>query len=196
MRFREVPVLRTERLLLTLPDASAAPLVLDYFERNRAHLGPWSPAPPPGFYTERFWRLALERNLDEWEHQASCRFKLLSPDGGRVLGDANITQIFRGPFQAAYLGYGLDGARTGEGLMREALEAVIDFAFGSLNLHRLMANYLPHNVASGGLLKRLGFQVEGYSRDYLRIGGRWQDHVLTALHNPAWQDETLPIEEA
>jgi ribosomal-protein-alanine N-acetyltransferase len=46
-----------------------------------------------------------------------------------------------------------------------------------------MANYMPANERSGKLLKRLGFTVEGYARDYLFIAGAWQDHVLTSLAN-------------
>jgi ribosomal-protein-alanine N-acetyltransferase len=84
------------------------------------------------------------------------------------------------------LGYGLAEKRQGEGIMREALELAIDYAFKHMNLHRLQANYMPHNRRSGGLLRRLGFTVEGYARDYLFLNGAWEDHVLTSLTNPAW----------
>jgi ribosomal-protein-alanine N-acetyltransferase len=64
--------------------------------------------------------------------------------------------------------------------MDEALAAGLDWAFGELGLHRVMANYLPRNERSGRLLARLGFEREGYAREYLKIAGRWEDHVLTA----------------
>ncbi|MNL86782.1 ribosomal-protein-S5-alanine N-acetyltransferase [compost metagenome] len=48
-----------------------------------------------------------------------------------------------------------------------------------------MANYIPENERSGALLKRLGFEVEGLARDYLKINGAWRDHVLTARINDA-----------
>lgn len=50
-----------------------------------------------------------------------------------------------------------------------------------------MASYLPHNQSSGMLLKRLGYVVEGYARDYLMINGQWQDHILTSLTNYNWK---------
>jgi ribosomal-protein-alanine N-acetyltransferase len=50
-----------------------------------------------------------------------------------------------------------------------------------------MANYIPVNERSGRLLRRLGFTVEGYARDYLLIAGKWEDHVLTALANADWK---------
>lgn len=53
-------------------------------------------------------------------------------------------------------------------------------------MHRIMANYMPHNQRSGALLARLGFEREGYAKDYLLIDGKWQDHVLTALTNKEW----------
>lgn len=59
-----------------------------------------------------------------------------------------------------------------------------DFAFGTLRLHRIMANYLPHNTRSGAVLSRLGFKREGYAEAYLFINGKWQDHILTPLVNP------------
>jgi ribosomal-protein-alanine N-acetyltransferase len=69
--------------------------------------------------------------------------------------------------------------------MSEALRATIAHVFGTLKLHRIMANHLPENTRSAALLKKLGFAVEGYARDYLFIAGAWRDHVLTALTNHA-----------
>ena len=78
-------------------------------------------------------------------------------------------------------------AEQGKGYMTEGLKSAIDYVFQELNLHRVMANYMPHNQRSGNVLKRLGFVVEGYARDYLLINGKWQDHILTSLTNPHWQ---------
>ena len=72
-------------------------------------------------------------------------------------------------------------------MMAEALAGAIDFAFDSLHLHRIEANYMPHNRRSGNTLRRLGFVVEGYARDYLLINGKWEDHILTSLSNPHWE---------
>ncbi|MDZ7185229.1 hypothetical protein U4005_19255, partial [Escherichia coli] len=53
-------------------------------------------------------------------------------------------------------------------------------------LVRTFPNYMPHNKRSGDLLARLGFEKEGYAKDYLLIDGQWRDHVLTALTTPDW----------
>ena len=105
------------------------------------------------------------------------------PDGP-VVGLANFTQIVRGAFMACSLGYSIDEDRQGQGLMRETLEHAIAYVFDELGLHRVQASYLPTNERSGGLLRRLGFVVEGYARDYIYINGAWRDHVLTARTNP------------
>jgi ribosomal-protein-alanine N-acetyltransferase len=100
------------------------------------------------------------------------------------LGTIAFTQIARGPFQSCMLGYALAREAQGRGLMHEGLRAAIDHVFGAMRLHRIQANYVPTNERSGRVLRRLGFAVEGYARDYLFIGGAWRDHILTALINP------------
>ena len=87
------------------------------------------------------------------------------------------------------LGYSLAEDGQGKAYMHEALEAAIHYVFDDLNLHRVNANYMPHNRRSGNVLKRLGFTVEGYARDYLLINGKWEDHILTSLINPNWKEE-------
>ena len=109
---------------------------------------------------------------------------------GPVLGHVNFSQIVRGAAQSCFLGYSLDRRCVGRGIMTEALGAAIPLVFGQLKLHRIQANYVPTNERSGRVLRRLGFVVEGYARDYLFIGGAWRDHVLTARTNP---DAPMPV---
>ncbi len=85
--------------------------------------------------------------------------------------------------------------------MTDALRSVLPFVFETLGLHRLEAACLPDNVASERLLRKLGFQEEGYARDYLRINAQWHDHLLFALlsndyfspsRRPPARDESAP----
>ena len=133
-----------------------------------------------------FWRARLPVFADDFRRDAALRLALFPRErtAPSIVGTINFTQIFRGPFHACYLGYSIAERWEGHGLMREGLEAAIAYAFDELRLHRIMANYVPTNERSGGLLRRLGFVVEGYARDYLYIDGAWRDHVLTALTNP------------
>jgi len=170
-----------------LPPPEASARVVAFYTRNRAHLDPWSPPYPEGFFTEPFWRERLEAFHEEYRSGTAVRFVLVLRDDPleRVIGNANFTQITRGPFQACYLGYGIDCDAEGKGYMAEALGAAIRFMFDELKLHRIMANYVPTNERSGKLLRRLGFTVEGYARDYLFIDGAWRDHIMTSLTNQA-----------
>lgn len=179
-------VLKTARLVLTLPGPEAAPRLVRYFQDNREHLTPWEPPFPRGLFSTPFWERRLHQNRQELAGGRSLRLVLLSraQPNGPVLGMANFTQFIRGAFMACTLGYSLARDAQGQGLMREALEEAIRYVFDDLGMHRIMANYLPINERSGGLLRRLGFQVEGYARDYLFINGAWRDHILTALTNP------------
>lgn len=179
-------LLSTRRLELTLPSEARADAVLDYFVRNGERFGPWSPPGPPDLHTLEFWRRKLSANRREFSEGRSVRlFFNLREEPARVVGHCSLSEITRGPLQACFLGYGLDGAAEGRGLMSEGLREVLRFAFEGLKLHRVQANYRPINERSATLLRRLGFTVEGYARDYLFVGGGWQDHVLTSLTNPA-----------
>ena len=181
-----IPLIVTERLILTIPKVEAAPRYLAFALENEEHLARWEPPHPDGFFTEAFWRKRIERSRDEYASDASMRLALFRRDDrdGPILGHCNFSQFVRGPFQACYLGYSIDHRWEGKGVMTEALTASIAFVFDTLRLHRIMANYIPTNERSGRLLRRLGFAVEGYARDYLYIHDGWCDHVMTALTNP------------
>lgn len=184
---RDLPVLETARLLLSLPRLEDADALVAHFTRNHDRLRPWSPPEAPGARTREGARRRIESMHAEYRAQTGVRFWLRSKADptGDFVGAAALSNMVFGAFRACYLGYHLDGAAVGQGFMQEALEAVIDYAFDELRLHRIMANYLPTNERSGRLLRRLSFVVEGYARDYLFIGGAFRDHVLTSRTNTA-----------
>jgi [ribosomal protein S5]-alanine N-acetyltransferase len=190
---RGFPYIKTERLLLTIPDVAAAPRMLAYVEENRKHFAPWSPPEPAGYYTEKFWRDYFQTARRQFEQDVAMRLVFFFGDDpqGKVVGDCNFTNFVRGPFQACYLGYKISKHAEGRGLMHEALTAAVKYAFETVRLHRIMANYVPTNERSGRLLRRLGFTVEGYARDYLLVGGAWRDHVLTSLTNTELKPEDV-----
>jgi [ribosomal protein S5]-alanine N-acetyltransferase len=101
--------------------------------------------------------------------------------GGSIAGVFTISQIVRGAFQSAYLGYYAHERHAGQGLMREALEQVLDHAFDGLGLHRIEANIQPANAPSIALARGAGFRLEGFSPRYLLIGGQWRDHERYAI---------------
>lgn len=172
---------------MLLPDAIEAESALNYFLSNRDHLQPTDPVLPKDFLTKRYWGKRLAQSIEEFDRDQSARlFIELMDTPGRFIGVVNFTQIARGPFQACYLGYSIDREFEGKGLMFEALEAGLRYIFEERHIHRVMANHLPENQRSAGILKRLGFRVDGASPEYLFIQGSWRTHVLTSLTNPKW----------
>jgi ribosomal-protein-alanine N-acetyltransferase len=107
-------------------------------------------------------------------------------EDGAVVGYANIGEIVRGALQGAFLGYGGVAEFAGQGYMTELLRLVLRDAFTRLKLHRLEANIQPGNAASLALAARCGFEREGFSPRYLKIGGRWRDHERWALRRETW----------
>jgi ribosomal-protein-alanine N-acetyltransferase len=102
-------------------------------------------------------------------------------DDERLAGVYNLSEIVRGAFQNAYLGYYAFAPLAGTGLMRAAMPLVFAHAFDELGLHRLQANVQPENARSRALLEATGWREEGYAPRYLFIDGAWRDHVLYAV---------------
>lgn len=102
-------------------------------------------------------------------------------DGGAIAGFININNIVGGGFQCGALGYGVFAHAAGRGLMREALDLVVDHAFGPMRLHRLEINAQPGNAASIALARGAGFRLEGFSPAMIYIDGAWRDHERWAI---------------
>ncbi len=98
----------------------------------------------------------------------------------------NLNEPVGGGFSNAYLGYFTAAGKMRRGLMTEGLALALEYAFQSLDFHRLEANIQPDNAASIGLVQKLGFRYEGFSPDYLKIGGQWRDHNRYALLTEEW----------
>ena len=177
--------LRTARLMLRTPRMGDGAHYARYYRMNREFLQPFSPAFEAGMFSERDWEASLPTIQQHFAAGTAARFCLFK--GDEMIGVANLTQITRSPSYAAVLGYTLAERHQGQGLMKEALVEILRFAFERRNLHRIRAEYMPRNERSGGLLRSLGFQVEGYARDHLMINGKWEDHILAALTNQNWR---------
>ena len=136
-------------------------------------------------YRGRIHPFKGRRQFDEYLATSSdeeCfRFLICRSFDGRIVGTISLFMIHRKSFQNAVVGYmvGVPYARRGYGT--EALKLIVQFAFGPLKLHRVEANIQPDNAASLALVRRVGFQREGYSSRFLKIGGRWRDHERWAI---------------
>jgi ribosomal-protein-alanine N-acetyltransferase len=148
---------------------------------SRAFLVPWEPTWPHDALTRGAFRRRLAQYRAEMRHDTGYAFLIFRQQDRQLVGGVSVSNIRRGVAQSASLGYWMGEAYARQGYMTEALTATLDFAFDTLGLHRVEAACLPSNQASRGLLAKVGFREEGYAREYLRINGIWQDHVLFAV---------------
>ena len=108
-------------------------------------------------------------------------------EGDELIGRVALSNVSRGAWQNATLGYYIDEAHTGRGYATEAVRLALEFAFGSARLHRVQAAVLPRNIASRRVLEKAGFCREGRSTKYLQINGVWEDHEMFAITLEDWR---------
>jgi ribosomal-protein-alanine N-acetyltransferase len=181
-------LVETDRLIIRLAEAAEVDEIVRYYRDNQDFLQPFSPTFGPEHLDVSAWHeQVIERRL-ELAHRESFRAFVYARDApARIAGNINLTQVVRGAFESCVLGYNLAEEAQGRGYMTEAVRGVIDFAFREWGLHRVAAAYMPRNARSAAVLERCGFAIEGHAPAYLRINGRWEDHVLTSVLNPSRQ---------
>lgn len=124
--------------------------------------------------------------LEHSHRQNQAAYVVRHDPCGGLVGYVSVGNMVRRAFQSAYLGYAAFEGHAGRGLMVAGLRAVVDMAFGELGLHRVEANIQPANVKSIGLVRKLGFEREGFSPRYLMVDGDWRDHERWALRSEQW----------
>lgn len=172
------PVLHGSRVLLRTPEVVDHELWAELRQQSREFLLPWEPEWPANDLTRPAFRARVKRYHRDIADDTSYPFFIFSQDGRQLLGAITLSNVRRGVAQMGTLGYWIGALYTRRGYMTEAVGLTLDFAFDHLQLHRVEAACLPHNAASIALLHRSGFTQEGYARAYLKIAGRWQDHLL------------------
>ena len=158
---------------LSEPSPSDAAEFIEAVRASEALHAPWLGLPnTPELFAAYLERAARDDQASYLIRHRAC---------GSLVGVVNVNNIVRGGLQSGALGYGAFASHAGQGLMTRGLRAVLGSVFGDLGLHRVEANIQPGNTRSIGLVQRLGFEKEGFSRRYLKIGGEWRDHERWAL---------------
>jgi ribosomal-protein-alanine N-acetyltransferase len=154
--------------------------------RNEQWLAPWEGRPesqPPATWAERHSAVvftAMLRTIRK-ESRAGRTLPLAITYDGRLAGQVTVSNVVRGAFDSASVGYWVDGALAGRGVLPTALAMVVDHCFGAVGLHRLEANIRPENAASRRVVEKLGFREEALHLRYLFIDGDWRDHLSFAV---------------
>ena len=175
------PRIVTERGVLKILDEAQAPLLHDYINQEKAFLAPWEPFRTDGYYSLETCQLRVREMRRDFLEDKGVVLCFLTPNEDRMLAYTNYSNIIRGVFQACNLGYSLRESEQGKGIMQEALSAGIEYIHKEQHIDRIQASHMPRNTRSAAVLKKLGFDKEGIARDYLKINGQWEDHILTAL---------------
>jgi ribosomal-protein-alanine N-acetyltransferase len=167
------------RVYLRKPRASDAPAFCAAVRASRPIHRRWTRAPA----TAKSYAALLARcRRPEFETLFVCRI-----GDDVIVGVFDLSQIFHGIMQSAYLGYYALFPHARRGYMRDGLDLTLRYAFRTLRLHRVESNIQPANKRSLALVRGAHFVREGYSRRYLKIDGRWRDHERWALLVEDWR---------
>jgi [ribosomal protein S5]-alanine N-acetyltransferase len=167
-----------------------APALLRIAREDRDFLAPWEPRRDETWLTEAGQLAEIDARLEQHRRGLAVPHVVLD-DGGEVVGRVSLNNVVRGAFESCSVGYWIRSAANGRGHATAAVAQMLRTAFDDLGLHRVEAGTLVHNTASQRVLERNGFVRFGLAPQYLRIAGRWQDHVLFQVLNPAmrWMHE-------
>lgn len=176
-------VITTKRLKLHSPSIVYTKLVQSFYKRNRDHLKVWEPERMDSFYSFDFQFQDLKEQARDFRKGLEYRFWISEKDNpGLFVGSVSLSGIIRGNFRSCFMGYKMDQGSTNRGLMTEACQRVVEFAFdpNGADLHRVEINIVPENLPSIRVAEKIGFTREGYSKAFLRIDGKWKDHLRFA----------------
>lgn len=153
---------------------------------SRNFLTAWEPTWAENALSRASFRRRVRRQLRDAANDLAYPFFLFRRNDDALLGGITVTNVQRGVAQSASIGYWIGKPHARRGYMGEALHLVLAKSFGSLGLHRIEAACMPANIASQKLLESVGFRLQGYAREYLRINGRWEDHLVYDILADSW----------
>ena len=188
VRMHGWPVTLTEPTLLDAPvslrpvRAKDAAAWRDTRVRNSAWLRPWEPTNPetPLYRSSLGPYVAMARTMRR-EARQGVTLPWVVTYGGRFAGQLTVGGIVWGSARSAQVGYWIDEAYAGRGVIPTALAMAVDHCFFVVGLHRIEATIRPENQASRRVVEKLGFREEGIRRRSLHIDGAWRDHLCYAL---------------
>jgi ribosomal-protein-alanine N-acetyltransferase len=162
---------------LTLADADE---LLALRIRNRRFFTPYEPVLNDDDFTAASIRRGIEQGLHDEAEDRGYAFAIRDLQTAKLVGRIRLSNVFRGPWQNATLGYYIDEASNGRGFATDAVALTTRFAFENARLHRVQAGVRTDNPRSMRVLEKNAFRREGIALRYLNISGEWRDHVIFA----------------
>jgi ribosomal-protein-alanine N-acetyltransferase len=179
--------LQSGRVILRCPEAQDWREWAKLRSDSRAFLAPWEPIWSVDSLSQPVFDRRLKRIYNEWRQDEGYNFHVYDRATNLLVGGIGLNQVKRGIAQSGIIGYWVGERYARQGFTEASTRLVTSFAFETLGLHRVEATCIPTNEASKRLLAKLGFQQEGYARQYLKIAGEWADHLLFAMIREEWK---------
>lgn len=158
-------------------------------QRNVSWLRPWDATQPPGGDAGAPTFRAMAREMNRQARQGRMLPFTLTYGGaveGRgkwpLVGQLTVSGITYGSARWANLGYWIDEAWAGRGIVPTAVAMAADHCWFTLDLHRIEIAIRPENKASLRVVQKLEFRDEGLRPAFLHIDGKWRDHRIFALN--------------
>ncbi len=180
LRSRKKIRLETERLTLRPPMHGDYRAWAALRHTSVDFLTPWEPTWSADHLTRKAFTNRVYWAQRSIQNGNAVPLFLFRRSDDALLGAITLDNIRRGPAQAGTTGYWIGEPFARQGYMREAIQAVVYYAFQTLDLSRIEAGCLPENTPSRRILEQCGYKYEGVAQSYLQINGRWRNHVLYA----------------
>jgi ribosomal-protein-alanine N-acetyltransferase len=126
----------------------------------------------------------------DYQSGSALRLGIVLRESGELIGHIKLYAIMASN-RRCDIGYALAQAHWGKGYLGEAMQATLDYAFGTLGLNRIEADIDPRNDASEKLLLRMAFQKEGYMRERWIVNGEICDTAFYGLLKRDWKARRL-----
>ncbi len=114
------------------------------------------------------------------ENNQGIRWAITRKEDDKIIGTCGFHNHKPEHFRAE-MGYELGREYWNQGIMTEALPAIMDYGFNCLNYNRIEAFVNYGNVRSAGLLERMGFKLDGVLREYEFNRGNFVDQYCYSL---------------
>lgn len=172
--------IRGDGVLLRTPRLEDFEEWRDLRSQSRDFLVPWEPSWHEDELSRLAYRYRLRHQQNAMADEQAYAFFIFAQEPRALVGGVTLSNVRRGVAQTGTLGYWVGAPFARQGYMTRAVMALCTYVFSDLALHRIEAACLPTNTASIRLLERTGFMKEGFAKSYLKINGRWEDHILWA----------------
>lgn len=124
--------------------------------------------------------------LNLFREKKGFRWGITERGSSKLIGSCGFYNWVKEEARSAEIGYDLNPAYWGKGIMTESLETMMRFGFERMSLNRIQALIPSHNGRSMRLVQRLGFKKEGVLRDRSYFQGRYIDDVCFSLLRREW----------